>query len=201
MNPQYESVSGFGHLLRINKQFLKNKWDQTYYHYGPFAIDTHINARDTLLTLHEYYRVYTTNGQSNLNENGLLQRGYVEFQVEEYTANKLFQRLCDDPRIYTSFDYPSSSFTFGEFYMDNMPSSTLPLTQNNGEDVTFWRKGIREDMRMCEEYPNVERILSKLVYGFIVCREYYDNTPCEDILLEHVEELLTDDWSDHEWNP
>ena len=162
MNMTTNETAPFQIMLRTNVTRMRNLSDKEW------------DECDTLVTLHQEYRVYTHN---------ITSKSYVLFNVEEKLANKLFTTLLEDKRIYVSFIYPEGMLATSEFDYGNIPTHQDVLSEL-GIDL--------------KQYTS-----DTLVTGVVVVHDWYwcgqrmpyDVKP-EHILLEHIECAVTDDWSD-----
>lgn len=164
-NMTTNETTPFQTMLRANVTRIRNLSDKEW------------DESDTLVTLHQEYRVYTHN---------LTSKSYVLFSVQEKLANKLFTTLLEDQRVYVSFIYPEGMLATNEFDYGNIPTHQDVLSEL-GIDI--------------KQYTS-----DTLVTGVVVIHDWNDNKvgyteKPEDILLEHIEYAGTDDWSDQTYVP
>ena len=97
-------VRSFKDLCVLGKAFIENRVCRHINYYGEFGKSEDSNGHscetNNLSTLHDR-GVLTTGGQCNLKLPDEEQRGYLEFYCEPRVANKIRERLFNDPRIYT----------------------------------------------------------------------------------------------------
>lgn len=199
-------VKNYDDLLKTNIAFLENRLPKAYYYcdsFGGEGDESHISSRDSLINLH-YKKIFTHDGQSNFEETiedfitytgehlknyTTGQRGYLSFLAPEEIAQNILPHLLLDKRIYISMIFPD-----GIRNIDNMPRPIIELTceydDENGETCgTNFKRRTWQELEKFDSstlYPNIHKIINKLVFCEIICVDFNADIASEDILLSYL---------------
>ena len=192
---RYETVQTFDDLLQVNVDFLENKMDQTYYYYGSFGEeggdgeDHAAQRRSHLVDLHHKHRLYTINGQINIDLPCEYQLSYLDFIVEEDLGVKLKPYLLNHPQLYTAVYHRK------KLQEDTYPTTRFVLTayRESSEDewtgYSTWQRHINFGNDICTPYENINNIL-KDCYVFVLCvRDLTIQRESDEIVREILEQL------------
>lgn len=127
----------FDELLELNVAFLQGRISETPYHFGPIDPET-IPLMKDLVTLHLKARVFTTEGQPGLCEQGdwgfIEQRPYLCGFVEEDALTKILRHVRKTPKKFVySFAHVSNGESICNFY------TTFNLTRQRGKNDKEWQ--------------------------------------------------------------
>lgn len=188
----YPLVESFEDLIYINRQFLKGNMCKTYYFYEYFgspkttSVDHAKNCINDLLLLNEK-GIYSFDGQHALTEyedgkNIGQQRSYLEFVCDRKTFKKIYSEIIKDKRIHISFLLPGKKKV--GFWEDTNLTWYHNTEKDEKDECTNWFVEYFEDG--CDtDFDNVDKILSREVYGMIFSKEFDDNQ-VDKILLEYL---------------
>jgi hypothetical protein len=126
----------YDELLELNVAFLQGRVSETPYHLGPIDTETVPLMKD-LVDLHRQGRVFTTEGQPGLCEQGdwgfIEQRPYLCGFVEEETLTKILRHVRKTPKKFVySFAHVSNGESICNFH------NTFNLTRQKGKNDKEW---------------------------------------------------------------
>lgn len=166
----YGEIQTYEELLETNIEFLEGKREKTFY-YGSeweWRGDENKNITSTLVTLAKC-GVFTYHSQLSTKD----QRSYLAFFMSSEMVEKIYAYLEANPCIWVQFEWKNGLvWSSIESKSISLKKSAKKVWVNEMEErITAW------------QYPRIESILSKMVYGMIICRDYHHHEEACSILL------------------
>lgn len=182
----YHNIQTYDELLQTNLDFFKGKIDSTFYYHEKWTYEEdHFSSSTSTLVELTHNNVFTFNGQSPSPN----QRSYVEFLMPSEMVEKIYAYMEVDPRIWVQFEWKNG------LLWSSIDSKKIALTRTDKKKVcTEWHNAEWQNVNDGKignrigglwDYPNIEKILSEMVYGVVICRDFNKDN-AEQILLDWI---------------
>ncbi len=197
----YNNVNTWEDLCNTNILFIKGRFKKTFYHNGPLDNETfeNFNFYNDILQLNEK-QIFTHNSQPTINEDGVMQKSYLNFCCQQDIGYKLLPKLllCDD--IYFYFlsvsknkpcyidTFPTDKYNLTKFKRYSLNDNTWFLSTNRNKNLDIENNTIIEpeinQLAKCCNNENINNLFNNSISCMIVSKDYNRTFSAPKLLLQ-----------------